>query len=66
MSIFDQFKAASDLMKNMSPDQISELMKQADASKNEIENLVRKIVDEEVKKKNLLTREDAEKIFAKK
>lgn len=66
MSIFDQFKAASDLMKNMSPDQLSELMKQADASKNEIENLVRKIVDEEVKKKNLLTREDAEKIFAKK
>ncbi len=64
--MFDQFKVASDLMKNMTPDQLSGLMKQAEASKKEIENLVRKIIDEEIRKRNLISREDAEKIFVKK
>ena len=52
MGMFDQFKAASDLMKNMTPDQLSGFMKQVEAGKKEIENLVRKIVDEEIKQHN--------------
>lgn len=64
--MFDQFKAASEMMKNMTPDQMSQLMKQADASKKEIEKLVRKIVEEEIQEKRLISRDDAEKIFLKK
>ena len=65
MSMFDQFKAASDLMKNMTPDQLSGLMKQAEASKKEMESLIRRIVDEEIKKRDLISKEDAEKILMK-
>jgi cytochrome c biogenesis protein ResB len=66
MGIFDQFKMASDMMKNMSPEQIQQLMRQAEESKKMLEDTVRKTLDEEIKKRGLLTRDEAERLFAKK
>ncbi len=60
MGMFDQFKMASEMMKGMSPDQISQLMKQAQDSKKVLEDTVRKLVEEEIKKRDLLTRSEAE------
>jgi hypothetical protein len=65
MGMFDQFKMASEMMKNMNPDQLNDLMKQAGNMKKEMEDVVRKVVDEEIKKRGLLTREEAEKMFRK-
>jgi len=53
MGMFDQFKAASEMMKNMSPDQISKLMDQAKESQKMMEDMVRKIVVEELDKRGL-------------
>jgi hypothetical protein len=66
MTIFDQMKSASELMKGMTPEQISQLMQRATDSKREIEDLIRKIVGQEIEKKNFISKEDAEKIFLKK
>ncbi len=66
MSIFDQMKSASEFMKGMTPDQISQLMRRAEDSKRELEGLIRKIVCEELEKKNFISREDAENVFLKK
>ncbi|MFH0891073.1 MAG: hypothetical protein V1856_03505 [Candidatus Liptonbacteria bacterium] len=60
MGIFDQFKMASEMMKNMSPDQISQLMKQAQDSKNILEETVRRVVEEEIRKRDLISRAEAE------
>lgn len=54
------------MMKSMSPDQLSQLMKGADVGKKEIEKLIRKIVEEEIEKRNLLSRDEAENAFLKK
>lgn len=60
MGIFDQFKMASDMMKNMSPEQIQQLMKQAEEHKRMLEDTVRKLVDEEVRRRDLISRKEAE------
>ena len=58
MGFFDQMKAAQEMMKGMSPDQISGLMKQAQESKKMMEDMVKKLVDEEVKARNLVSKEE--------
>lgn len=63
MGIFDQFKMASDMMKNMSPEQIQQLMKQAEEHKRVLEDTVRKLVDEEVSRRDLVSRKDVEKML---
>jgi hypothetical protein len=64
MGMFDQFKAASEMMKNMSPEQIEKLMKQAEESKKMLEDTVRKTVDEEIKKRNLVSRDEVARMLA--
>jgi hypothetical protein len=64
MGMFDQFKIASEMMKNMSPEQIEKLMKQAEESKKMLEDTVRKTVDEEIKKRNLVSREEVARMLA--
>lgn len=61
MGMFDQLKAASDLMKNMSPDDLAKLMKQAEESKKLIEDTVRKVLTEEIERRGLVTKDDLEK-----
>lgn len=63
MGIFDQFKMASEMMKNMSPEQIQQLMKQAEESKHMLEDTVRKVLAEEIKKQGLVTREEVERMI---
>jgi len=63
MGLFDQFKMASDMMKNMSPEQISDLMKQAEQSKTMLEDAVRKVLAEEIKKRGLITRAEVEEMI---
>lgn len=58
MGMFDQLKAASDLMKNMSPDELAKLMKQAEESKKMLEDTVRKVLEEEIVKRELVTRKE--------
>ncbi len=60
MGMFDQFKMASEMMKGMSPEQISQLMKQAQDSKKVLEDTVRKLVEEEIRNKDLVTRAEVE------
>ena len=63
MGIFDQLGAAKDMLKGMSPDQISQLMKQAQDSKAMMEDMVRKLVEAEIKRRDLVTREEVQKML---
>jgi len=65
MGIFDQFKTAQEIMKGMSPEQIQQLMKQASESKKMMEEMVKKLVEEEIKKRNLVSRAEAEEMIRK-
>lgn len=65
MGIFDQFKAAQEIMKGMSSEQIQQLMKQASESKKMMEEMVKKLVEEEIKKRNLVSRAEAEEMIRK-
>jgi len=50
MGMLDQFKMATDMMKGMSPDQIKQLMEQAKNSQKMLDEQIRRVVDEEIKK----------------
>lgn len=62
MSFLDQFKMASEMMKNMKPDDLKKMMEQAQESKKMMEDMVRKIVAEEIEKRKLVSRDDVEKM----
>lgn len=61
--MFDQFKMMSEMMKGMDPNQLKELMKQAEGSKKAIEDMVRLAVKEEIQKQELISRKDLEKFL---
>lgn len=63
MGMLDQLKMAQEMMKNMSPEQIQEMMKQAKGSQAMLADQIRKIVDEEINKRNLVSREELEKML---
>ena len=63
--MFDQFKMAADMMKGMSPDQIKQLMEQAKNSQKVLEDQIKKVVDEEIKKRDLISREEAMRLLAR-
>jgi BMFP domain-containing protein YqiC len=58
MGLFNQMKMAQNMMKDMSPGEIKDLMKQAQESKNQMEDMIRKIVAEEIDKRNLVSRDE--------
>jgi hypothetical protein len=51
MSVFNQMKMAQDMMKNMSPEQIQELMAQAKDQKKVLDEQIRQIVNEQIKQR---------------
>lgn len=53
MGFFDNVKAAQEMMKGKSPDEIKQMMEQAKAAQAAMEDMVRKIVAEELKKRGL-------------
>ena len=63
--MFDQFKMAADMMKGMSPDQIKQLMEQAKNSQKVLEDQIKRVVDEEIKKRDLMSREEIMKLLGK-
>ncbi len=65
MGMFDQFKAASEMMKGMSPDQLKVLMEQAKDSKKILEDQVRELVEQEVKRRGLMTREEVLRLLGR-
>ncbi len=65
MGIFDQMKMASDMLKNMSPEERGKLIEQAKQSRGMLEDAVRKILEEEIKKRGLVTRDEILRIIEK-
>lgn len=63
MGIFDQFKQASEMLKGMSPEQIKDMMAQAKEQKAMMEEVIRKGVEDEIKKKNLISKDELLKIL---
>ena len=63
--MFDQFKMAADMMKGMSPDQIKQLMEQAKNSQKMLEDQIKRVVDEEIKKRDLISREEVMRLLAR-
>lgn len=66
MGIFDQlgqFKAAQEALKGMSPEQVQQLMSQAGSMQKIMEETVRKAVEEEIKKRNLIDKDEVERMF---
>jgi len=63
MGMLDNMRAASEMMKNMSPEQMKDLMKQAEASKKMMEDMVRQIIADEVKSGRLVTRDEVERLI---
>jgi len=66
MGMIDQLKGAGDLMKNLSPREIAELMKQANDAKKMMEEAVRKVLDEEIRARNLISRDEVVKLLDEK
>ena len=50
-------------MKNMSPDEIKNLMQQAQGQQSMMEDMVKKLVQEEIKNQNLVSRAEVEKMI---
>ncbi len=63
MSLFSNLKMAQDMLKNMSPEQIEEMMKMAGDQKKQMEEMVRKLLEEEIQKRGLITRDEARKMI---
>lgn len=59
--MFKNLKAARDMMKNMDPDQLKDLMGQAHNYQKQLEETIRKVVGEEIEKRGLVSKEELEK-----
>lgn len=62
MSFFDQARMAKDMMKNMDPGQLKEMMKLARDNQGVIEEQIRKAVRKEIEAMNLPSREEFEQL----
>ena len=59
--MFKNLKAAKEMMANMDPDDLKDLMEQAKNQQAQMEDTIRRIVKEEIEKQNLVRKEDLEK-----
>lgn len=53
------------MLKKMTPDQIRELMAQTKDSQRLLEEQIKKVVDEEIRRRGLVSREEVEKMIGK-
>jgi len=65
MGIFDQMKMASDMLKNMSPEERAKLLEEAKQSRGMLEDAVKKILEEEIKKRGLVTKDEVLRMIEK-
>ncbi len=63
MGLFNQMRAAQDMMKNMSPQQIQELMAQAKEAQKTMAEQAKQALDEEIARRGLVSREDVQKML---
>ncbi len=63
MGIFDQLKDAREAMKNMSPDEIRQMMGQAKETQKMLDDMIEKKVREIIKEKDLVSRDDVERMI---
>jgi len=63
MGIFDQLKDAREAMKNMSPDEIRQMMGQAKETQKMLDDMIDKKVREIIKEKDLVSRNDVERMI---
>jgi BMFP domain-containing protein YqiC len=65
MGFFDNMKAAKDMMKNMSPEQMKDLMGQAQNYQKQMEEMIQKAVASEIAKRDLVSRDEVKKMLGK-
>lgn len=63
MGMFDQLKVAQEMMKNMSPEQIKDLMEQAKASQGVLADQIQTIVNQEIERRQLVSRTEVERMI---
>lgn len=63
MGFFDQMKMAQEMMKNMSPEQIKQLAAQAQNAQQSMDEHIRAALDQEIKRRGLMTRDDVEQLL---
>jgi polyhydroxyalkanoate synthesis regulator phasin len=61
--MFDQMKMAREMMKNMSPDEVKDLMEQAKNSKKMMEEEIARAVEKEISERGLMTRGEVERMI---
>lgn len=57
-------KMAQEMMKNMSPEQIKQLMEQAKSSQNLLRDQVKAVLDEEINRRQLVSRDEVVRLIA--
>lgn len=65
MGMFDNLKMAKDMMKNMTPDQMRDMMEQAKGAQKQMEDMVKKAVADEIKRLDLVSRAEVQKMMGK-
>ena len=63
MGIFNQLKSAHEAMKNMNPDEIRQMMEQAKETQKMLDDMIEKKVREIIKEKDLVSRDDVERMI---
>jgi hypothetical protein len=63
MGMFDQMKMAQQMMKNMSPGEIKEMMQQAKESQNMLNDQISKVVEAEIEKRGLIGRDEVQRMI---
>lgn len=63
MGMFDNIKAAKEMMKNMDPNQMKDLMSQAQNYKGQMEEMIKKAVADEIKRLDLVSRAEVQKMM---
>lgn len=65
MGMFDNLKMAKEMMKNMSPDQMKDLMSQAQNYKGQMEEMIKSAVAAEIKRLDLVSRAEVQKMIGR-
>ena len=63
MGMFDQMKMAQQMMKNMSPGEIKEMMEQAKESQKMLGDQIAKIVEQEIERCGLVSRDEVQRMI---
>lgn len=63
MGMLDQMRMAQNMMKNMSPSEIKDLMNQAKESQKMLNDQITKAVEAEINKRGLVSRDEVQRMI---